>query len=334
MTNKSVSQLSSSASLTGSELFYADNGSTDVKVTADQIKTFAVSTINALTAVIDDTTPVLGSTLDANGFNVQFDDGTGVIDASGNKVCTFKKSTAASIDSYVQIENGRWFFGEYPTIRAVNADSLFIAAQTIEYKCSTQSGLGLMTHRFWTNHTGQSLPTSYNNLSLGTIEWIFNTNARFMGELGCFVRDGSTGNEDTFIQMEWRTDGVIKGIKLGEGILLNVENNAWPGDGSIGAFASSKGLFDDNANEQLLLIKASTAAKNYVTITNANASSSPQVAAAGDDTDVDLRLSGKGAGMLSFGTHSTAIGTGTVSGYITVKDSGGVERKLAVITTA
>jgi hypothetical protein len=45
MTNRAVADLTSSGALTGTELFYADNGANDVKVTAEQIKTFAVADV-------------------------------------------------------------------------------------------------------------------------------------------------------------------------------------------------------------------------------------------------------------------------------------------------
>lgn len=51
---------------------------------------------------------------------------------------------------------------------------------------------------------------------------------------------------------------------------------------------------------------------------------------AGDD-DLDVRLTPAGTGKVRFGTHS-ALAAETVSGYITIKDSGGTIRKLAVVT--
>jgi hypothetical protein len=53
--------------------------------------------------------------------------------------------------------------------------------------------------------------------------------------------------------------------------------------------------------------------------------------AAGSSTDIDLALEPKGAGTLRVGTHS-AIASETVTGYITIKDSSGNSRKLAVVS--
>lgn len=51
----------------------------------------------------------------------------------------------------------------------------------------------------------------------------------------------------------------------------------------------------------------------------------------GTDTNLDLPLTPKGTGKVKFGSHS-AIAAETVTGYITIKDSGGTERKIAVVS--
>lgn len=56
------------------------------------------------------------------------------------------------------------------------------------------------------------------------------------------------------------------------------------------------------------------------------------VESAGTGTaNIDLSLVPAGTGNVKFGTHA-AIGAETVTGYITIKDSGGVARKLAVVS--
>ncbi len=53
---------------------------------------------------------------------------------------------------------------------------------------------------------------------------------------------------------------------------------------------------------------------------------------AGTGTDnIDLTLTPAGTGVLKFGTHSSLSGE-TVSGYITIKDSGGTPRLIAVVS--
>lgn len=58
---------------------------------------------------------------------------------------------------------------------------------------------------------------------------------------------------------------------------------------------------------------------------------SPVVRAMGATTNVDLRLQGQGAGVVRFGTLTTNSDA-PVTGYITIKDSGGATCKLAVIS--
>lgn len=55
-----------------------------------------------------------------------------------------------------------------------------------------------------------------------------------------------------------------------------------------------------------------------------------ETAGTGDD-NLDVRLTPAGTGNVRFGTHS-ALGAETVTGYITIKDSGGTTRKVAIVS--
>jgi len=71
-------------------------------------------------------------------------------------------------------------------------------------------------------------------------------------------------------------------------------------------------------------------AVNYVQVTG-GASGSPgtvTISAQGSSTDVDMALTPRGAGVLKFGTYTASILT--VTGYISIKDSGGTTRRLLV----
>lgn len=70
---------------------------------------------------------------------------------------------------------------------------------------------------------------------------------------------------------------------------------------------------------------------NYVVLSGGAAGNAVTLSTQGSDTDVDLALTPKGAGLLRVGTHS-AIGAESVTGFITIKDSGGTSRKLAVVS--
>jgi len=59
--------------------------------------------ITAIEELIQDSSPQLGADLDCNGYDIQFDDGTGIEDDSGNKTLLFGKTTSAT--TYAKITN-------------------------------------------------------------------------------------------------------------------------------------------------------------------------------------------------------------------------------------
>jgi hypothetical protein len=67
MTSKPLSELDGAGALVGTELFYSDDGSNDVRVTATQIKTFCNDGGGGIESVVEDTSPQLGGDLDLNG---------------------------------------------------------------------------------------------------------------------------------------------------------------------------------------------------------------------------------------------------------------------------
>ena len=96
---------------------------------------------------------------------------------------------------------------------------------------------------------------------------------------------------------------------------------------------------DDGANP----LQVTGAFAFYASITNASnytrgklSASTSAVTLAGESAgtgsaDIDVVLTPKGAGGVKFGTHA-AITAETLTGYITIKDSGGTSRKLAVVS--
>jgi len=99
---------------------------------------------------------------------------------------------------------------------------------------------------------------------------------------------------------------------------------------SVRTFTADDITFATNDVASLVLVGSVASAVNYLTISNAATTAGPLVAAVGSDTNVDLRLSGQGTGVLRFGTH-TGNADAPITGYVTIKDSGGTIRKLAVI---
>lgn len=76
--------------------------------------------------------------------------------------------------------------------------------------------------------------------------------------------------------------------------------------------------------------RASASAVNYIDALSAPTGQGPQIGVAGSDTNADLRLTGKGTGVVRFGTW-TSNADAAVNGYITIKDYAGTTRKLATI---
>jgi hypothetical protein len=70
---------------------------------------------------------------------------------------------------------------------------------------------------------------------------------------------------------------------------------------------------------------------NWWTLAGSETGSPVSLQATGADTNVDMWIQTKGTGVVRYGTHA-AVTTETLSGFITIKDSAGNTRKLAVIS--
>jgi len=107
-------------------------------------------------------------------------------------------------------------------------------------------------------------------------------------------------------------------------------------DSNIAWAASSKGTFglgfytDDFTNLQFA-VSHTASAVNYPTLAGATTGNAVTISGAGSDANIDFAIAPKGTGVLRFGTHS-ALAAETVTGYITIKDSAGNTRKLAVVS--
>ena len=106
---------------------------------------------------------------------------------------------------------------------------------------------------------------------------------------------------------------------------------------NISAFFTTKGAGSWNfstggttSNRQVQFADTASAV-NYLVFTGSATGGAVTASAVGSDTDIDYAVSPKGAGVLRFGTHS-ALAAETVTGYITIKDSAGTVRKLAVVS--
>ena len=143
---------------------------------------------------------------------------------------------------------------------------------------------------------------------------------------------GTDGTSGTGIAMSlarghiqrWYMTGGFKGFDIRSDVDNNSQNHAILAGNNALQFLNAA----SNRSAQVTHVGSGV---NYVELVGSVTTSAVQVNAKGSDTNIDLALSGKGTGVLSFGAH-TAIGSEALSGYITIKDSGGTTRKLAVVS--
>lgn len=95
--------------------------------------------------------------------------------------------------------------------------------------------------------------------------------------------------------------------------------------------AGSISFFTNTSQLQFRVLHTGGTIVNYTTATGSATGAAPAFSVAGTDTNIDLALTPKGTGLVRFGTLTATTDT-AISGYITIKDSGGTTRKLAVIT--
>ena len=79
------------------------------------------------------------------------------------------------------------------------------------------------------------------------------------------------------------------------------------------------------------MVLRTASAVNYIAATGAAAGAMPQLQAQGSDTDIDVQLTPKGTGRTRIGSAWTSSGDVAVDGYVEVKSSDGIVRKLATI---
>jgi hypothetical protein len=102
---------------------------------------------------------------------------------------------------------------------------------------------------------------------------------------------------------------------------------------NISPIINSKGagsVFVRTGNVTQFGVTHTASAVNYVQISGGTTGNAAKLFVAGSDTNIDLALTPKGTGVVQYGTR-TANADAAITGYITIKDSGGTLRKLAII---
>lgn len=135
-----------------------------------------------------------------------------------------------------------------------------------------------------------------------------------------------------------RTASAVNYVQVTGATTLNTPIiSAQGSDSNVSLGLTSKGgnginfYTNGTAARQAVILHTTGTIANYVTLTGSVAGSAPIFSVAGSDTNIDLALTPKGTGVVRFGTLTATADT-AISGYITIKDSGGTTRKLAVIT--
>ena len=75
---------------------------------------------NAITEVVEDTSPELGGDLDTNSFNIKFDDAKGIRDNSDNEQLIFQSNTTTAVN-YFEITNSQT--GSDPALSVAGSDT-------------------------------------------------------------------------------------------------------------------------------------------------------------------------------------------------------------------
>jgi hypothetical protein len=179
------------------------------------------------------------------------------------------------------------------------------------------------------------------------------------------VYGGATGNStlidtsgsDTNVSMQFRTKGTgdffyytgdytrpqfriahtasavnylqVTGAATGGGATLSAQGS----DTDISVIYKNKGTgvhFFQTSNTNQFVITHQASAVNYAGVQGSTTGNAPLFYVQGSDTNIDLSLVPKGTGNVRFGTL-TANADAPITGYITIKDSAGNLRKLAVI---
>ena len=114
----------------------------------------------------------------------------------------------------------------------------------------------------------------------------------------------------------------------------NLDLIAAGSDANIQTRIFSKGsgnlILAGNGAHQVRVVPVASAV-NTIDLSGSATGNAVTASAAGSDSNIDFAITPKGTGVLRFGTHS-AIAAETVTGYITIKDSAGNTRKLAVLS--
>jgi hypothetical protein len=296
--------------------------------------------------VVEDTSPQLGADLDANAFDIQFDDATGVRDDSDNEQLIFQKT--ASAVNYVEITNNAT--GAYPIISA-NGDDTNVGlafdvkgSPNVDYT-AVKFDIGPGDNPSFTiegSNAGVYAPgldiyhnsaTPAANDFLGRIAFVGNTTLpdrrgySYIHGVARVVTDGAhTGG--LYLSTYNNNSEVIQ-LSLSDGVSLGspaYSYYAGPGTGNLG-FVDGNGIYlHDGSTFPAAWVPAITfdhvaSAVNYLSVTPATTGNYPTISAAGSDTNVGLNFAVKGdpSAAVTFD-----VGGNADPQFVILTDNGGV----------
>jgi hypothetical protein len=189
--------------------------------------------------VVEDTSPQLGGPLDANGFNVGFDDATGIADDTGNEQLLFRKT--ANAVNQISLTNAA--AGNAPRIAAEGNDTninlqlrgkgtgfIDVDRLGINASADTTNRLSLNSPASLFNHAGNGHQVKVNkNAAADTASFLFQTNFSGRAEIG-------TAGDDNF-HVKVSADGSA----WTEALVLNTAGNVLVG-GTANPASAAKAL--------------------------------------------------------------------------------------------
>jgi hypothetical protein len=277
---------------------------------------------SGISDVVEDTSPQLGGTLDANTFSIGFDDATGILDDSGNEQLLFQKT--ASAVNYFEFTNSA--AGNWPILGSAGGDTnvgmeFRVQAGGNGERMRFDLGTGAPVAYFRSTNAGALGPriATYHNSSspvandtVGAFFFDGNDDAAalvdYAGFSGLIIDPSASALEGQLVFNTAVANNYVSRARLGAGFMLGSGTPpADPGDGNI-AFNDSSGLFDSNGNE-LVIFKETSSAANYLEIEN-SPDWYPVIRGAGSDAQVGIVFEVKGDMGDGLSAYEFYCGTG------------------------
>lgn len=177
---------------------------------------------------------------------------------------------------------------------------------------------------------GGSKGSSYANptcvgLVIGNNTQTFNTGIIF----GATAITGTNGLTGTGVAIAFAKGHVITWYDSTGQITSNIYSSVTTYTNKVSlVLDDNKPSFTGPSGQYLFTVEQVGATVNYPRMIPSVSGTAVEILSGGSDTDIDLYLSPKGAGNIKFGTYAASVLA--VTGYITIKDSGGTVRRLLV----